>query len=65
VLYYCIVVTVLTPQPRKPHTCNIILNVVWTQYKTYIFQAHCLDDIFYLSLSNGDGKAQAQGVEDV
>jgi hypothetical protein len=26
VLYYCIVVTVLTPQPRKPHTCNNINN---------------------------------------
>jgi hypothetical protein len=22
VLYYCIDVTVLTPKPRKPHTCN-------------------------------------------
>jgi hypothetical protein len=24
-VYNCIVVTVLTPQPRKPHTCNSIL----------------------------------------
>jgi hypothetical protein len=28
VLYYCIVVTVLTPQPRKPHTCDNILYFI-------------------------------------
>jgi len=32
VLYYCIVVTVLTPQPRKPHTCN---NTIHTYIHTH------------------------------